>query len=96
MQIDVKYVSKDCYTGIDNAKFYQYTIIDASSRERFIYAYVEYNSYNTVDFVTRAIIFYDYIPKIIQTDNGAEFKHLTTTKMSTYSKNFVERIIYIT
>lgn len=88
MQLDVKYVPKDCYTGIDNAKFYQYTIIDESSKERFIYAYDEYNSYNTVDFVTRAIIFYGYIPKIIQTDNGAEFRHLTNTKNEHLFKRF--------
>ncbi len=79
MQLDVKYVPKSCYSGNDGAKFYQYTIIDESSKERFIYAYDEYNSYNTVDFVKRAIIFFGYIPQIIQTDNGAEFRHTSNT-----------------
>ncbi|MFV0499938.1 MAG: DDE-type integrase/transposase/recombinase [Bacilli bacterium] len=80
MQLDIKYVPKSCYSGNDGAKFYQYTIIDESSKERFIYAYDEYNSYNTVEFVKRVIIFFSYIPQIIQTDNGAKFRHTSNTK----------------
>lgn len=73
MQLDVKYVPIECYVGRDDKKFYQYTIIDEASRERFIYAYEEHSSYSTVDFVLRAIIYFGYIPNIIQTDNGLEF-----------------------
>ncbi len=75
MQLDVKYVPKKCYINWNThkQKFYQYTIIDECSRERFIYAYEECNSDNTVDFVRRAIIYFGYFPKIIQTDNGPEF-----------------------
>lgn len=79
-QLDVKHVPKSCYSGNDGAKFYQYTIMDEATRVRFIYAYDEYNSYNTVDFVKRALIFFGYMPKIIQTDNGAEFTHTSNTK----------------
>ena len=53
-QMDVKYVPKECYSGTDGEKFYQYTIIDEASRERFIYPYKEQSSYSTVDFVKRA------------------------------------------
>ena len=56
-QMDVKYVPAACYVGTDGEKFYQYTMIDEASRERFIYAYREQSSYSTVDFVTRAIIY---------------------------------------
>ena len=35
--------------------------------------------HNTVDFVKRAIIYFGYIPKMIQTDNGAEFTHIRET-----------------
>ena len=73
LQLDVKFVPKYCYTGGKNKKFYQYTIIDEASRERFIYAYETHDSYSTVDFVIRSIIYFGYIPKIIQTDNGFEF-----------------------
>lgn len=79
-QMDVKYVPTACYTGTYEEKFYQYTMIDEASRERFIYPYKEQNSYSTVDFVKRAIIYFGYSPKIIQTDNGPEFTHLRKTK----------------
>ena len=82
LQLDVKYVPKNCYKGVDNNKYYQYTIIDEASRERFLYAYEEQSSYSTVDFVYRAIIFFGYIPKIIQTDNGLEFTRLKRSKES--------------
>ena len=78
-QMDVKYVPTACYTGTYEEKFYQYTMIDEASRERFIYPYKEQNSYSTVDFVKRAIVYFGYTPKIIQTDNGPEFTHLAKT-----------------
>lgn len=78
-QMDVKYVPKECYSGQDNQKFYQYTVIDEASRERFIYPYKEQSSYSTVDFVKRAIVYFGYSPEIIQTDNGTEFTHVAKT-----------------
>ena len=79
-QMDVKYVPKECYSGTDGEKFYQYTIIDEASRERFIYPYKEQSSYSTVDFVKRAIAYFGYKPQIIQTDNGCEFTHTAKTE----------------
>ena len=78
-QLDVKYIPKNCYVGQIPDKFYQYTIIDEASRERFIYPYREQSSHSTVDFVKRAILYFGYSPKIIQTDNGQEFTHLSKT-----------------
>ncbi len=78
--MDVKHVPTTCYTGAYEEKFYQYTMIDEASRERFIYPYKEQNSYSTLDFVKRAIIYFGYTPKVIQTDNGPEFTHITKTK----------------
>ena len=79
-QMDVKYVPAVCYTGKDDDKFYQYTMIEEATRERFIYAYKEQSSYSTVDFVKRAITYFRYAPEIIQTDNGSEFTHTSKTK----------------
>ncbi|MCD8054939.1 MAG: DDE-type integrase/transposase/recombinase [Lachnospiraceae bacterium] len=79
-QMDVKYVPMACYAGQDGEKFYQYTMIDEASRERFIYIYKEASSYSTVDFVKRAIRYFGYAPEIIQTDNGGEFTHTSKTK----------------
>lgn len=78
-QMDVKYVPNACYSGKDGQKFYQYTIIEEASRKRFIYAYEEQSSYSTIDFVKRAITFFGYAPKTIQTDNGGEFTHTVKT-----------------
>ena len=78
-QMDVKYVPKECYSGTTPDKFYQYTIIDEASRERFIYPYKEQSSFSTIDFVKRAILYFGYQPKIIQTDNGLEFTYTMKT-----------------
>ncbi len=79
-QLDVKYVPKECYTGQIPDKFYQYTVIDEASRERFIYPFREHSSYSTIQFVKMAIKHFGYQPKIIQTDNGFEFTHFKDTK----------------
>ena len=55
-------------------------VIDEASRERFIYAYNEHSSYSTIDFTERAIIYFGYAPKTIQTDNGSEFTYVTKTE----------------
>lgn len=76
-QMDVKYVPIICYKGQiiydDDNKFFQYTMIDEATRERFLYAYKEHNVSSTLDFVKRAIAYFGYAPSIIQTDNGLEF-----------------------
>lgn len=74
-QMDVKYVPSACYVGEFPDKFYQYTMIDEASRERFIYPYREQSSYSTIDFVKRAIAYFGYQPETIQTDNGFEFTY---------------------
>lgn len=81
-QLDVKYVPRSCYTSsvMHDEKFYQYTVIDEASRERFIYPYKEQSSYSSIDFVKRAIAYFGYKPKCIQTDNGFEFTHFKDTK----------------
>lgn len=78
-QMDVKYVPFVCYTGSVPQKFYQYTVIDEASRERFIYPYMEQSSFSTIDFLKRAIRYFGYQPQILQTDNGAEFAHIAKT-----------------
>ncbi len=73
-QLDVKVVPKECYTGNDvYEKHYQYTFIDEATRKRYIRCYREQCQQSTVDFVKRAIRYFGYVPKIIQTDNGQEF-----------------------
>lgn len=78
-QMDVKYVPSACYSGTMPDKFYQYTVVDEASRERFIYPYREQSSYSTRDFLRRSIRYFGYVPRIIQTDNGFEFTYLNET-----------------
>ncbi|WP_435029496.1 DDE-type integrase/transposase/recombinase [Levyella massiliensis] len=61
-------------------KFYQYTVMDEASRERFIYAFCEQSSYSSVEFIKMAIKHFGYQSKIIQTDNGFEFTHFRETR----------------
>ncbi|MEX2783867.1 DDE-type integrase/transposase/recombinase, partial [Streptococcus sp. H49] len=63
-------------------RFYQYTVIDEASRERFIYPFKEQSSHSTVQFLKMAIKYFGYRPQILQTDNGFEFTHFRETKRS--------------
>ena len=73
-QMDVKYIPFECGRGIYRTeRLYQYTMIDAATRERFLYPYKEKSGFSTVDFIKRAIVYFGYLPHIIQTDNGTEF-----------------------
>ena len=78
-QINVKYVLAACYFGSVPQKYYQYTVIDEASREHFIYPYMEQGIYSTVDFLQRAIAYFGYTPKILQTDNSTECTHTKKT-----------------
>lgn len=78
-QMDVKYVPSACYVGKIPEKFFQYTVIDEASRERFIYPYLEQSSFSTVEFLKRAIDYFGYKPETLQTDNGSEFTHVAKT-----------------
>ena len=80
-QLDVKYVPLECYTGNEACeRYYQYTVIDEATRKRYILAYQEINQDSTVDFIIKAIKFFGYKPRMIQTDNGTEFTFLKETK----------------
>jgi transposase InsO family protein len=80
-QLDVKVIPKECKTDgvLVETKFYQYTMLDEASRERFIYPYMEQSGYSSVDFLRRALVYFRYKPKVIQTDNGAEFTNIRQT-----------------
>ena len=81
-QLDVKYVPRDCNANLtDDHRYFQYTMIDEASRERFIYSYQEQSSYSSNDFLYRAICYYGYVPEMIQTDNGMEFTYFKDTNL---------------
>ena len=72
-QMDVKYVPWECNVGQTKYRYYQYTMIDEATRERFLFAYPGKTIKETLDFTKRAIVYFGYIPLKIQTDNGGEF-----------------------
>lgn len=78
--MDVKYVPSACYSGSVPQKFYQYTVLDEASRERFLYPYMEQSGYSSVDFLKRAIAYFGYKPETVQTDNGSEFTNIKKTE----------------
>lgn len=81
-QLDVKFVPFECraVSVRGDRNFYQYTVIDEATRERFIYPYEELTALNTIDFLWRAFLYFGYKPKIIQTDNGSEFTYTRQTR----------------
>jgi transposase InsO family protein len=72
VQIDVKYVPKECCVG-KAGKLYQYTAIDECTRLRFRVIYDEHSSYNAARFLDAAVKFYPFRIQCAQTDNGTEF-----------------------
>lgn len=94
MQLDVKVVPYECRTKAVpfDKKFYQYTIIDEATRQRFIYAYDEQNGMNTIDFVMKAINYFGYVPKTIQTDNGQEFTIIRESKKKHIFDDLCEKL----
>lgn len=81
-QLDVKHVPRVCYVGdfAEERKYYQYTVIDEATRERFIYPYQEQTAESTIDFMKRAIVHFGYKPNVVQTDNGSEFTYTQQRK----------------
>ena len=71
VQIDVKYVPKECVAG--NTKYYQYTAIDECTRLVYREMYDEHSTYSSEDFIKKAIAFFPFKIELVQTDNGTEW-----------------------
>ena len=76
VQIDVKYVPRECLPkklkdlGI---RYYQYTAIDEYTRLRYTYFCEEHNTYESTIFINKLIKYFPFKIKLVQTDNGTEF-----------------------
>ena len=76
VQIDVKYVPRECMSKElkeIGEKYYQYTAIDEYTRLRYTYFSKEHNTYESRVFVDRLIKYFPFKIELIQTDNGFEF-----------------------
>ena len=77
VQVDVKYVPRECVT--DGKKYYQYTAVDECTRWTYRYMYDELSTYSSLQFLHRLVKECPFQIKRIQTDNGIEFtKQLKT------------------
>lgn len=91
VQIDVKYVPKDCLdkhlvNKIPDIQLFQYTAIDEYSRLRILEGYREHDTYASADFLRKVVSFYKSYGievKCVQTDNGFEF----TSRLGTANPN---------
>ncbi len=76
VQVDVKYLDKMFdERHPEGIQEFQYTAIDCATRIRYTEIYEEISAYNSVDFVKKALKFYPFPVKVIQTDNGIEFTY---------------------
>ena len=88
VQIDVKYVPKECLSQEFIEKYgctelYQYTAIDEYSRYRILCGYREHNTYSSSLFLCQVVSAFKALGievKCVQTDNGPEFTKQFITK----------------
>ena len=76
VQIDVKYVPRECMSKELKElgeKYYQYTAIDEYTRLRYTYFCKEHNTYESTVFINRLIKYFPFKIELVQTDNGFEF-----------------------
>ena len=76
VQIDVKYVPRECMSKElrdIGEKYYQYTAIDEYTRQRVLWASKEHSTYASAEFIKVVEQTFKYKIECIQTDNGAEF-----------------------
>ncbi len=74
IQLDVKYVPKQCLvSGLSAKRVYQYTAIDECTRWRHVAIFDELSTYNSVEFLHQLLERFPFEIGCIQTDNGAEF-----------------------
>ena len=94
IQIDVKYVPKECLSlefteKYQSTELYQYTAIDEYSRYRILCGYREHNTYTSSLFLCQVVSRFKALNtevECVQTDNGPEFtKQFITLKENNHS-----------
>ena len=94
IQIDVKYVPKECLSPefiekYGSTELYQYTAIDEYTRHRILRGYREHNTYSSSLFLCHAVLTFKALGievECAQTDNGPEFtKQFLSKKANNHS-----------
>lgn len=76
VQMDVKWVPRECIVGGKVRQFCQYTAIDEYSRLRYLQAFDEANTFTSMQFLNETVAWYarrGIKIECVQTDNGTEF-----------------------
>lgn len=86
VQMDVKWVPRECIVGGKVRQFCQYTAIDEYSRLRYLQAFDEANTFTSMQFLNETVAWYarrGIKIECVQTDNGTEFtkRLLRTSKV---------------
>ncbi len=103
IQIDVKYVPKECLSPefivkYGSTELYQYTAIDEYSRYRILCGYREHNTYSSSLFLCQVISGFKALGievKCVQTDNGMEFTKQFSAKNTNNHSMFEETAIQL-
>lgn len=74
VEVDIKYVP--CL--VNNAKYYQFTMIDKASRWRYLKIYSDMSTYSAIEFLKEAIVKAPFKIKSVKTDNGPCFTNRYT------------------
>jgi transposase InsO family protein len=61
--------------GLRSVKYYQFTAIDKATGLKFARLYDDKSVTSSVDFLSRALQFFPFPLRCVQTDNGAEFTY---------------------
>jgi transposase len=84
VQIDVKWVPRECIVGGKVRQYCQYTAIDEYSRLRYLQGFDEANTFTSMQFMQQALVWFarrGIKIECVQTDNGFEFtKRLSRTR----------------
>lgn len=95
VQIDVKYVPKNCLTDEIKKReegYYQYTAIDEYTRKRVLWASKEHSTYASTKFIDVVLRKFKFKIECIQTDNGFEFTNRLNRHMSWKETLFEKRL----
>jgi len=93
VQIDIKYVPKECILFQSYEKsYYQITAIDEYSRKRVLEIVDDKSPYSTSEFMKKLETKFGFKLNIIQTDNGCEFVNVQEGEKG-YKKTLFEKVL---
>jgi len=90
VQIDVKYVPRNCVTNW--RQYYQFTAVDECSRHVFREMYEDKSTYSAKDFLIKLVTSSPFPIRLAQTDNGMEFTNALMVKHSKHKTLFEQAL----